>query len=297
MDREREGELFTVASAVLWGLFPILTILSFASLDPLRSLGWSTLFAGGFFAFLLTIRKGWNQLRRTQAWADILATTLWSTIYYFLVFWALQTTSAGNESIIALSEVFFSFLFFNIWRKEHISITHILGAVCTVVGAIIVLSPNVQVFNRGDMFVLLASAIAPFINFFQKRARKNVSSEAILFVRNTITGVTALALGVIIGRQVFGPEVQSALLVLGINGVIIFGLTKLFWLESIHRISVTKANALSCIAPFVTLLASWLLLGSAPTVWQLSAIVPMCLGVVLLGFRSPLPPPDISTAV
>lgn len=241
--------------------------------------------AAGFFAAWLTIRKLWNQLGRVQAWPNILGTTVFSMAYYLLMFWALKTTSAGNVSIIALSEVFFSFVFFNIWRKEFISATHIVGAVVTVTGALIVLSPNLLEFNRGDIFVLSASAIAPFVNFYQQRAREQVSGTVILFIRGIAIGTVVLMLARIIGEHWSVGDLQSALWILAINGIVIFGITKLFWIESIHRISVTKANALSCIAPFVTLLASWAALHTPPTIWQISAIVPMCIGVVLFGTR------------
>ena len=46
---QTQGELFTVAGAVLWGLFPIVTRLSYATLSPILSLGISTIFAAVFF--------------------------------------------------------------------------------------------------------------------------------------------------------------------------------------------------------------------------------------------------------
>ena len=70
-----------------------------------------------------------------------------------------------------------------------------------------------------------------------------------------------------------------------LNGVVIFGISKIFWVEGIHRMSVTKANALSSLNPFITLIFAWLLLKDAPTVWQLSALAPMILGVILLGIN------------
>ncbi|MBI2356020.1 MAG: DMT family transporter [Candidatus Doudnabacteria bacterium] len=76
---------------------------------------------------------------------------------------------------------------------------------------------------------------------------------------------------------------RQSWLVLLINGLIMLGLSKIFWLEAIHRISVVKANALSSMGPLATLFFAWIILRDAPTSWQLLSIVPMIFGVVLLG--------------
>jgi drug/metabolite transporter (DMT)-like permease len=60
------------------------------------------------------------------------------------------------------------------------------------------------------------------------------------------------------------------------------GLSKLLWIEGIHRISVTKASALSSMSPLLTLLFAWLLLGNVPSIFQLVSFIPMFFGVLLL---------------
>ncbi|MFA5925799.1 MAG: DMT family transporter [Parcubacteria group bacterium] len=284
LDREKKGDAYILLGAVIWGFFPIITTLTFATLSPLTSLGWSTLFAAVFFAVLLTARKKWPEIRKKEALKDILMTTLLlSVVYYFFYYFGLKFTSPGNVSLIALTEIFFSFIFFQLWRKVDFPPAHIFGALLMLSGAGIVLYPNFSSFHSGDFLILAACFIAPFGNFFQQRARKNAGSEAILFVRSLFGAILIFALAAALGENVFALDLSKSFLFLLVNGFIMFGFSKIIWIEGIHRISVTKANALSAITPLLTLLFVWMIFHNAPTAFQLLAFVPMFFGVFLLG--------------
>lgn len=282
-NREKKGDAYILLGALIWGLFPIITTLTFATLSPLTSLGWSTLFAAVFFAVLLTVRKKWPEIRKKEALKDILYTTLFlSVIYYFFYYFGLKFTSPGNVSLIALTEILFSFIFFQLWRKDYFPPSHLFGALLMLLGAGVVLYPNFSAFHSGDFLILAACFIAPFGNFFQQRARKNASSETILFIRSALGALLILALATALGENIFTLDLSKSFLFLLVNGIIMFGFSKILWIEGIHRISVTKANALSAVTPLLTLLFVWIILHHAPTAFQLVAFIPMFFGVVLL---------------
>lgn len=284
LSEERRGESYIILEAVLWGLFPVISILSFSSVSPLVSLGWSALVASGVFACLLTVRGTWKDVVNAGALPDILFTTFFiGILYYVFFFFGLQHTSAGNASIVALAEIFFSFCLFNLWRKEHFPQAHVFGALFMLVGACIVLYPSMHSLQRGDFFILAATFVSPFGNFFQRRARARVSSESIMFLRSLLSVPVIFALSFFLGINPFGAHVDaSALLLIGISGVFLLGLSKLLWIEAIHRISVTKANALSSLSPFIALVFAYILLHDIPTLYQLSALIPILLGIWLL---------------
>ncbi len=272
-----------MAEAFLWSLFPVITILSFKNVSPVLSLAWTVLFSAFFFGIVLCVKGGWKELRNKKALGDIfLATGILGIAYYILFFLGLRYTSAGNASIIALTEVFFSFLFFNVWHKEHFSLQYGIGAVLVLAGAVIVLYPNVHEFRLGDVLILLASLIAPLGNFFQRRARKQVRSETLLFVRSLTSAIFMFVLAYFLGMDLTAIDVEDSFLVLIINGFFLLGLSKLLWVEGIHRISVAKANALSGTTPLLTLFFAWILLGNVPTWFQLLAFAPMFVGVLFL---------------
>ena len=285
-NRERQGEFFIILQATLWSLFPVITIMTYGTLTPLFSLAWSTFFAVIFFAGVMSAKKQWHEIKNFQALKDILGATLFIGIgYYALYFLGLKYTSPGNAIIIAKIETLFSFLFFHVWKKNSIPSTHIIGSALMLVGALIVLYPNTTSLNRGDVFVLLAASIAPFGNFFQQRARKKVRSETIMFIRSVVSAPVIFFLGILYQPQSFSLNISASLLFLIVNGFLFMGLSKIFWLEGIHRISVTKANALSTIAPFLTLVFAWLFLANQPTLWQIVSLIPITVGLILIGIN------------
>lgn len=159
----KKGELYIFAEAILWSLFPVLTILSFDKLTPLFSASLSTLVSSLFFGIMLTLRKRWHELTVQAAWKDILLTSLLiGVVFYGLVFTALKYTTAGNAAIMGQMEVFFSFLILGVlWQHEKIIIPHVIGGVLMVVGALLILLPYSSGWHGGDLLVILAAAIAP----------------------------------------------------------------------------------------------------------------------------------------
>lgn len=283
INQHREGEIFILLEATLWGLFPVITFLSLSQFTPFISLAASTFFAGIFFGGVVTVRKKWTEIKVTTAYKDIfLSTLLLGIILYGLYFFGLQFTNPGNASIIGLSEIFFSYLFFQIGRKEYMPLTHIIGAILVLAAAVIVLYPGLTTFNTGDMFILLAAVVAPFGNFYSRRARGYVSSEMIMFIRSIIAAPIIFVLGLIFETQFKIPSFSGSLWFLIINGFLLLGLSKILWIEGIYRISVAKANALASISPLVTLFFAWAFINLPPTLWQLTALVPMFFGTFML---------------
>jgi len=264
----------------------VITILSYGFLPPLISFGWSTLFAALLFGGVLTLTHRWGEIRNRSSLRDILWATLFlGILYYGLVFFGLRYTSAGNASLIAATEVCFSFIFFHVWRKDFISPKHILGAIFMLIGVFIVLYPNTTKLHLGDLLILMATIIAPFGNYFQQRARERVSSEMILFVRSAISTPIVLILACLLREKFSIADLKTSAALILINGLLLMGFSKILWVEGIHRISVTKSNALASIAPPLTLLFAWLILHNIPTLFQLLSIVPILFGMALLSMN------------
>ncbi len=280
----QKGDLAVLGEALLWSLFPVITILSYAAISPVTALAWSSLFACLFFGIAVVAKGKWPEVFRRDILIPVLIIAFsigW--LYYGLYFMGLKYTTAGNASIIALMELFFSYLLFNVYKKQFFSKTHTTGAVLMLLGAVIILLPKQGwSFHGGDWLVLAASACAPVGNYYQQQLRKKVSSETILFLRTLLSFPFFFALAYFLKVQGSWAEVSKSFWFLLINGSLLIGLSKIFWLEGIHRISVTKANALSSIAPLFTLQFAYAFLRQSPTFWQLSAFVPLAAGLMLL---------------
>jgi|SRR3989344_6651710 len=289
LSETRKGEIFVLTTSLLSGLFPVIALLSFKSLEPILSLAWSTMFASIFFAVLLTVNKKWHEFLRKDIIPDLLAVVLIiGIINYGLFYTGIKLTSPGNVSIIGLTEIFFSFLLFNVWKKESISGSQIAGIAFVALGALIVILPEKGIsFNPGDLMILAVNFIAPIGNYFQRRARKKVSSLNIMFARSIITFPIMFILARALSYNISFGEAKEAFWFLAITGILILGLSKILWIEAIHRISVTKTAALNSIYPIFTLIFAFLLLNQTPTLRQIIALLPIAFGVYLLTKQAP----------
>jgi len=170
MTREREGELFMVGLSLLESWFPIFSILSISYIGALHTYAFALFISLLFFAVIMLKKGLFSELKRREAYKDLLLTSFCITTLFVLVFVGMQFTTAGNMSVIIFLHLFFSYLYFNVFGKEKMRLLHAFGAFIMGVGAIIVLMPKDLAFNKGDWIILLAATIAPIANFYSKRA-------------------------------------------------------------------------------------------------------------------------------
>ncbi|MFH1545780.1 MAG: DMT family transporter [Patescibacteria group bacterium] len=283
ISRERSGELFIFFESVFWGALPVVSVLASGFISPILVAAWSTLFAAIFFSGLLTIQKKWKEILIREAWRPIFfATVLIAVIYFVLFFLGLRHTSAGNAAIILQMEVWFSFIFFGlILRKEKYTPTALIGAALMFGGVLFVLFSGKFEFNRGDLLILLATVFPPAGNYFQQIARKKVSAATLLFIRSAI-GAAFLFLIASFFEMNLLRNFSGALPFLVINGCLLFGVSRIFWIEGIHRISVAKAISLNTFAPVFALIYAFFFLHEIPTVWQLMGLPLVIIGAILI---------------
>src|SRR3989338_11346847 len=283
MNKERAGELFIFSEVATWGLFPVITVLSFKAVPSMISLALSTFFSSIFFLLIVLFRGKLHELKNILLWKYVLGIVLFiGVLFYAFYYFGLTKTTPGNAGLIGLFEIFTSYLFFNLIRKEHFSFESKIGAALMILGAIIVLVPNFSSVNFGDFFIIIATFCAPLGNFLQQKAKLISSTETILFLRSIIATPFLLLLAYVFGQHLQFFQIQESFLFLALNGFILFGLSKIFWLEGISRISVTKANAISSLSPLLTLFVAWLVLHQIPTIWQITSLIPFFFGVLLL---------------
>jgi len=282
MTKEREAELLMVGLAVLESWFPILSIVLMSYIGPLHTYTYSLVIALFFFIIIMAKRKRFVELKNPEAYKDLLLTSFWITALFTLVFIGMQYTTAGNMAVIIFLQLLFSFLYFNVFGKEKMDALHVWGALVMGVGALIILIPDELAFNKGDWLILLAAAIAPIANLYQKRAREFCSSETILGFR-TVVGLPVVALMAWYFEPATSYEAfKSALPYILLIGIVIYVVSKIMWIEALHRTSITKLSAMMGLVPMMTLFFAYLYLGEVPEFRQVLGIVPVLIGGYLL---------------
>ena len=280
----RKGEISVLLSTVFWSLFPVITILTYSSLPPLTVGGIGALISSLFFAAMLTIRGRWPELAERRAWKGILFASFYTgIIYYTLVFLGLRATTAGNEAIVLLMEVFFTFLILGVLLKhEKLVARTALGGACMVAGALVILFPKASGWHSGDLLVLLATVFAPLGNKSVKDARRFVSAETIMFCRGIIGGATLLFLGAVTETWPPAHVFGSAIGFLLANGILTLGIPKILWIEGINLLPITKAISISSISPVLTLIIAFFVLHESITMVQILGLLPIITGMFLL---------------
>lgn len=282
MTKEREGEMLMVGLAILESWFPIFSIVAMSYIGALHTYMYSLLIALAFFIMIMYKRDRFKELKNKKAYKDLLLTSFWITSLFALVFIGMRYTTAGNMAVIIFLQLLFSYLYFNVFGKEKMHTLHVWGAFIMGMGALIILIPDEPTFNKGDLLILIAAAIAPLANLYQKRAREFCSSETILGFR-TFIGLPFIALM----AWAFEPAVEynafvSALPSLLFVGILIYVVSKIMWIEALHRTSITKLSAMMGLVPMMTLIFAYFYLHEVPELRQVLGIVPVLVGGYLI---------------
>jgi drug/metabolite transporter (DMT)-like permease len=278
MSSERQGEWYAVAIALLESLFPIFSICILVNIEPLFTYAFSIMVANIIFVAMISYQKSWSEFLVKEAWKDMLWLTFYITSLFILIMLGLQYTSAGNMAVIISLQLFFSYLYFSVFGTEKMTIIHSLGALFMGIGAIVILFPNELTLNKGDGLIFLAAIIAPLVSKYQKQARVFVSAKTILAFRNI------LALPFVLLFAFYMESIPTLTAVLDVsgfivlNGVLIFTLSKLLFVEALNLIGITKLLALVSFMPIFTLIFAYIMLGEVPTFVQSIGVIPIVLG-------------------
>ena len=282
MTREREGELLMLGLSVLESWFPILSIVAITYVGALHTYMYSLLISLFFFLVIMYKRRRFVELKNRAAYKDLLLTTFWITSIFAFIFIGMRYTTAGNMAVIIFLQVLFSYLYFNVLGKEPMEKVHLAGAVIMGVGALIILIPEDLAFNKGDLLILAAAAMAPIVNLYQKRARVYCSSETILGFR-TLVGLPFIALmAYLMEPAVTADAFLSALPYIFLIGTGVYVVSKIMWIEALNRITITKLSAMLALMPMMTLFFAYLYLNEVPEFRQLVGILPVLVGGYLI---------------
>ncbi len=282
MQEERKGEIYMLLLSLIESWFPILSLFSIPLIGAIYSYTFAIVIATVIFLALVVYQKKVPELFQKNALKDLLLTTLFINLLFVLVFIGLQYTTAGNMAVIIFLQLLFAYLYFNLFGSDTLSPMHTAGAAVMGVGALTVLVPDDLSFNRGDLIILIAAAIAPYANLYQKRARSYVSSETILAFRNVVALPVIFALAYLFEPVPTAENLIKATPYLLIIGFLVFGLAKVLWIEALHRISITKVSAMLALPPIFTLVFAYFTLDEVPNIRQMLGIIPILVGGYLI---------------
>lgn len=282
MTETRKGEWYALLLSILESWFPILSIFAIEKIGALNAYFFVILFATIVLLAVLRYKEGYKGLANRAALPDLLGTSFFITVLFALIFLGLRYTTAGNMAVILTLQLLFSYLYFNLYGRERMDRLHTLAAFLMGTGAITVLYPEPFHLNPGDILMLIAAAIAPLANRYQKRARARVGALTILTFRNLAAlPFLLLCAWLFEGFPSMHAFTQALPYLLAVS-LLVYVVAKIFWIESLHRISITKLSALIALIPLFTLAFASFTLNEVATTRQILGTLIIVAGAVLI---------------
>jgi len=282
MNANKKGELYALLISLLESFFPIITIYVLQSIGPLFAYSLSTAVASVFFVVWIALKRDYREFLVFEAYRDMLWLTFYITTLFILLMVGLQYTTAGNMSVIIGLQLFFSYLYFNVFGSEKMTKLHSFAALLMGVGAIIILFPEDFSLNKGDALIFLAAVIAPLVSKHQKQARTFVSAKTILAFRNIVAFPVVFVVALYMEGLPSVENIQEVWVFILLNGLLIFTLSKVLFVEALNLIPITKLLALLSFVPIFTLFFAYFLLDEVATMVQLMGMIPIVVGSYLI---------------
>lgn len=279
----RIGESLVFSAAVFASLLPVLVNPQSTALSPLWISAFSALLAILPISLVMIKKNCWSELKnRPGVFYSALAGIIIGVLYYSLIHWGCYHTSPQNASILGCFEMFTAMFMLRNRSNERLNLREGLGSSLLFLAMTLVFFPERTEPQSGDIAILLASFVSPIGNSFMKVARRTISSATIMWIRTIISTIILTSIGLVFSELPSQTEILESSKVLLVNGILILGISKILWVEGIYRIPIAKASALVTITPLLTFFFAWLILDKYPTLYQLLALPPTIMGVLLI---------------
>ena len=288
---EHFGIILALLSAALWGLFPVMVNQGTKSIPPITFAALSTLLAAIGVLFFALRQKNLKQLKNKAAWRPMLMVTLSVVIIpYILNFTGASNTAGVNASLLLLAEIIFTLIFTPLIGEKTTPLK-LLGAGGVFAGGLLILYNGTLAFNLGDLIIILSTVTYPLGNFYAKKALNLVSPTIILLTRFFLGGLVILFFALAIERPAgLGRIIIDHWFLLLFNGLILLGLNKIIWYESLKRLDISKAISLGLTSPLFSLAVLIFFVGEKISLYQWGGLMIMMAGVYFSAKRKSVDP-------
>ncbi len=291
--QEKIGTFLLLASAAMWGIFPVLVNKGAQNVPPIHFAALTTLLAavGAFFYAFATGKI--SELRNKEAYASLLMITLCIVVVpYILFFFGASKTSGLNTSMLLLTEIIFTLIFTH-FIGEKTTFEKLLGSLAILFGAAVLLYRGRWEFNIGDLLIIASVALYPIGNFYAKKALHFVSPAIILFVRFLLGGIFIFAFSALAEPRADTAEIiRNNWPLIAFIGFILLGAGKIIYYEGLKRLDISKAISLAMTFPLFSLLILVGIFKEKLIAIQWAGILIMAIGIYFSVKRASVDPLD-----
>lgn len=277
---EKTGVIFTLCSAALWGIYPIMVNVWANKIPPFFFAGVLAIFTALGTAIWMIARKKTKELKIREAYFPLFMVSICIVLIPNLLFFiGASRTSGLNASVLMLSEIIFTLLITPLFG-EHNTKEKYLGALGIMIGAGLVLyNQKIIAFNSGDLLIALSTITFPIGNFYSKRALYLLSPSVVIMVRYLLGGIFLLVFAFVFEPiYLFKTAIIDNIWMFIFLGIVILSLCKICFYEGMKRLDISKVISLEMTYPFFSLIVLYLFFDTNIFIHQLIGIIIMMIG-------------------
>jgi len=283
------GSVSTIAKPVL------------VTVDPFLLSSLVYLISAMFFSAIIALRNKTasssqtvsSSSKRSHSYYLVLIITtsiIGATIAPAMFFFGLGQTTASDTSLLSNGETVFSIIFAILFFNEKLKPLGYI-AVLMVLAGLLVVTTNFQFhssllkMNSGNLLVLGATVLWGLDNNICRIITYYMEIARLVQLKSLIGGGILLIFAVVFLHAPLHVEVVQLLQII-LLGIVGFGTSLYFFLNSMKRIGIVKSVLVLSFSSVFGLIFASLLLGEPIDVHQIIAIVVMIAGVFLINIES-----------
>lgn len=209
-------------------------------------------------------------------------------LYSILCYWAGQTSSATNLSLLASTSPVFTIMLMKILYKERISSKRIIGIIIAILGIVFLLikgnlhSITDLNFSIGEFLILIATFLWSVYIILNKQKSPELSTQSFIFcvflVALCVTIPFFFGHCVMFGFPVFEQTGIACFLYLAIGCCIV---SFMLWSKAVTLIGPTNSSIIYNVIPVFSCLIAFIFLGEPILPVQIVAILIIFTGITL----------------
>jgi len=283
--QELHSELLTLLSAAISGLFPIIVSHTIKTFPPILFAGLSNLIPGLIaFLYIIFTKQNLNFFNKRSLKHLISIVIFIIVLPSFCIFLGAKYTSSINLAILLQTELLFTFIICGLFFKEKITLKNVLGAILIAIGTITVLYNGAFTLNKGDILIIIGTALYPIGNNSSKKALQFIPISFIVFFRGIFGGSILILISFLMEKTYLNliPSIQNHLLPILINGILIFTIAKTISFYGLKYLDITRVIPLLCSAVGFSLIFAFLFLKEIPTFYQILGLIFIVSGIFVI---------------
>lgn len=205
-----------------------------------------------------------------------------------LYFAGLQQTSASDATLLANGEIIFTIGIAIAFFKERLKPLGYL-AVLLVLAGVIIVTTNLNFASSlfsdqthyGDLFIVLSMLFWAIDNNLSRMATRRIDVARVAHLKGAIGGGMLIAIAFLLGIPL-GKISENQIVPILLLGIVGFGGSLYFFLESLKRIGTVRAVLLLSLSSVFGLVFAAIFLGERISIYQMIAATIMFCGIYVV---------------